>query len=154
MENQYRDKYFEYKIKYLELKEMTLLNKTLESGGKKTKNIVNNNSFELKFNEILNFIEKSTNEEIKNSLNEIIKFNEFCPIILGEGAFGKAYIPETNKTIELKVGKKNINIPIIIKETKNNASPNSQFNMNIIDNVLYISGNWNITTEALIFIYI
>jgi len=51
----YKDKYIKYKTKYLELKNMDINNQI--GGGNNTNNT--NNS---KFNEIVNFIKKSTKE--------------------------------------------------------------------------------------------
>ncbi len=111
-------------------------------------------SFEKKINEILNFIKKSKKEKIKNELYNIIKFNEYCPIVIGEGYFGKVYIPEVNKTIPIKIKNTNIDIPIVIKETKKIDNPDAYAEIDIIDKKLYISGYDNITTEALILMYV
>lgn len=104
-------------------------------------------SFLDKSNEILNFIETSTKEKIKEELYDKLKFEQFCPKILGEGFFGKVYLPDIDEL-------KKIDLPIVIKEAKNLDNPYSKFVMDIIDNILYISGNANITTEALILIYL
>ena len=104
-------------------------------------------SFFDKSNEILNFIKTSTKEKIKEELYGKLKFEQFCPKILGEGFFGKVYLPDIDEL-------KKIDLPIVIKEAKNLDNPDAKFVTEIIDNVLYISGNANITTEALILIYL
>lgn len=104
-------------------------------------------SFFDKSNEILNFIETSTKEKIKEELYDKLKFEQFCPKILGEGFFGKVYLPDVDEL-------KKIDLPVVIKEAINLNNPDSKFVMDIIDDVLYISGDMNITTEALILMYV
>src|SRR5688572_9089173 len=104
-------------------------------------------SFFDKSNEILNFIETSSKEKIKDELYDKLKYEEFCPKILGEGFFGKVYLPIVDEL-------KKIDLPIVVKEAINLNNPDSKFVLEIIDNVLYISGDVNITTEALILMYV
>jgi len=59
--------------------------------------------------EIIKFIYKSDKKTIKNKLLDILEYHKFCPVVLGQGAFGKAYIPES-KNIE-------VNITAIFKKT-------------------------------------
>jgi hypothetical protein len=83
-----------------------------------SKNNNDNIDFEKKINEIINFIAKSNKNKIKNKLFDLINSDYYCPIIIGEGAFGKAYVPKVNKTIPFMSGNKIIDLPIIIKESK------------------------------------
>lgn len=63
------------------------------------------NNFDNKVNEIIKFIYKSDKKTIKNKLLDILEYNKFCPVVLGKGAFGKAYIPES-KNIEINIDNK------------------------------------------------
>ncbi len=106
-----------------------------------------------KFNEIINFISKSDKNTIKNKLHNILEYHKFCPTVLGQGAFGKAYIPES-KNIEVHIDNKKVNLPIIVKEA-NNSEDKPDINFDIIGNKLYIVGNFNgITAEAIILMFI
>ena len=60
------------------------------------------NDFDNKVKEIIKFISKSDKKTIKNKLHNILEYNKFCPVVLGQGAFGKAYIPES-KNIEVNI---------------------------------------------------
>jgi len=110
-----------------------------------------------KVNEIIKFISKSDKNTIKNKLHNILEYHKFCPTVLGQGAFGKAYIPES-KNIEVNIDNKKVNLPIVVKEviTSEYKDVNKpDINFDIIGNNLYIIGNFNgITTEAIILMYI
>ena len=111
------------------------------------------NNFDDKVNQIIKFISKSDKKTIKNKLQNILEYNKFCPIVLGKGEFGKVYIPES-KNIEVNIDNKKIYLPVIVKEAIN-LENNSDIDINIIDNKLYIIGNKNgITSEAIILMYI
>jgi len=77
--------------------------------------------------------------------------------LLGQGAFGKAYIPES-KNIEVNIDGKKVYLPIVVKEviTSEYKDVNKpDINFDIIGNNLYIIGNSNgITSEAIILMYI
>ena len=116
------------------------------------------NNFDDKVNEIIKFISKSNKKTIKNKLLDIIEYNKFCPIVLGQGAFGKAYIPES-KNIEVNIDGKKVNLPVVVKEVLFNSEYKDvnkpDINFDIIGNNLYIIGNFHgITTEAIILMYI
>ena len=115
------------------------------------------NDFDNKVKEIIKFISKSDKKTIKNKLHNILEYNKFCPIILGQGAFGKAYIPES-KNIEVNIDGKKVNLPIVVKEviTSEYKDVNKpDINFDIIGNNLYIIGNFHgITSEAIILMYI
>lgn len=138
----HKNKYLKYKTKYVELK-----NTDKQVGGtNKEKKI----DFETKINQIINFLGKSNKEEIRDGLYNLIEYDEFCPIIIGEGHFGRAYIPEVNKTIPYTIGKIKLDLPIVIKETKNINNPDAYAGIDILESILYICGYDNITTETLI----
>jgi serine/threonine protein kinase len=106
-----------------------------------------------KVNEIIKFISKSDKKTIKNKLLDILEYNKFCPVVLGQGSFGKAYIPES-KNMEVNIDNKKVNLPIVVKEA-NNSEDKPDINIDIIGNKLYIVGNYNgITAEAIILMYI
>lgn len=106
-----------------------------------------------KVNEIIKFISKSDKKTIKNKLLDIIEYHKFCPTVLGQGSFGKAYIPES-KNIEVHIDNKKVYLPIVVKEA-NNSEDKPDINFDIIGNKLYIVGNYNgITAEAIILMYI
>ena len=115
------------------------------------------NDFDNKVKEIIKFISKSDKKTIKNKLHNILEYNKFCPIILGQGAFGKAYIPES-KNIEVNIDGKKVYLPIVVKEviTSEYKDVNKpDINFDIIGNNLYIIGNFHgITSEAIILMYI
>lgn len=155
----YKEKYLKYKIKYIELKEITekyqneypksryLQMSNIQYGGKKTNK---KNEFEY----IIKFLKTAEKEEIKNELYDIIQNKDYCPNILGEGVQGIAYIPEINKTMLYKNGKNKLHLPIVIKETRSVDNPKVYSDIDIINNILYISGFYNITTEVLILMFI
>ena len=111
------------------------------------------NNFNDKINEIIKFISKSDKKTIKNKLYNILEYNKFCPVILGKGSSGKVYIPES-KNIEVNIDNKKVYLPVVVKEAIN-LENNSDIDINIINDKLYIIGNNNgITSEAIILMYI
>jgi hypothetical protein len=127
------------------------MNNNIQFGGSNKNN--KNMDFEKKINQIINLITKSNKNKIKNQLFNVINYDYYCPIIIGEGHFGKAYIPQVYKTIPFIFGDKKVDLPIIIKESKH-IKNNTYFGLDIIDKKLYINGQNNITTEALILMFI
>lgn len=105
-----------------------------------------------KVNEIIKFIYKSDKKTIKNKLLDILEYNKFCPVVLGKGVFGKAYIPES-KNIEINIDNKKVYLPIVVKEA-NDTTNEPDINIDIIGSKLYIIGNNGITGEAIILMYI
>jgi hypothetical protein len=146
----YEKKYLKYKTKYLDLLESQ--NNLLSGGGKKQSK--KQDKKQDKFDEILNFIKTSNKNKIQKELLNIIQDKTYCPEIIGEGHFGKAYVPEVNKTFPFKIGNNEIELPIIIKENKNIENVDARLDLEIINNMLYISGNDNITTEVLILMFV
>ncbi len=110
-------------------------------------------NFNDKINEIIKFISKSDKKTIKNKLLDTIEYNKFCPTVLGKGAFGIAYIPES-KNIEVNIDNEKVYLPVVVKEAiKLTNEPD--INIDIIGNKLYIIGNNNgITAEVIILMYI
>jgi len=137
----YKNKY----IKYFELKNMDINN---QSGGG------NKNTYDLEFDKIINFIKKSTNKKIKKELLDIIFNSSYCPVVLGQGFGGKAYLPEIDRTFPYKVGNKTLNLPVVVKVDPEPTNVERYFGVDILDNKLYISGYGGLTTEALILILI
>lgn len=143
----YKDKYLKYKKMYLELKNITDIKLAQVGGGEKY-------DFENKMKQILSFIKKSNKNKIKEKLFDIIQYGYFCPIILGEGFAGRTYIPEVNKTISFNMENKKIDLPVIVKDSKNDANQDAYFGTNIFDSKLYINAYGDITTEAIILMYV
>ncbi|ARF10698.1 hypothetical protein Hokovirus_2_225 [Hokovirus HKV1] len=128
----YKSKYLKYKKKYIQ---------------------TSNDNFNNKVNEIIKFLETENIKTIKNKLHDVINYKEYCPKILGEGAVGRAYIPEP-RIIPYSIGKKIINLPIVVKECKKIDQMNEKEGLIILNNVLYINGYDDITPEALILMFI
>jgi hypothetical protein len=143
-------KYNKYNTKCLKLK-----NTEYQEGGSKNKKSKKSKKSD-KFEEILDFIQNSKKEKIQKKLYELLSNKDYCPILLGEGQFGKAYVPQINKTFTFRIGKnkKDIELPIVIKESKNINNPDAYFGIDIIDDVLYVSSYDNMTSETLILMYI
>lgn len=99
---------------------------------------------------ITTFITNSSFDEIKNNLLDTLFNKQFCPKILGEGYIGKVYIPNISHLEKIKLETLEIELPIVIKETKISTGT---LNFDILDDKLYISGNDNLTTEVLILLY-
>lgn len=137
----YKDKRTKNKVKSLELKST---NKNIKRGG-------NNN---LKFDEIVNFIKKSTKEEIKEYLLDILHDTLYCPVVLGQGSFGQAYLPEIDRYFPYKFGNKIVNLPVVVKADLHLEESEHYFSIDILDNKLYISGYGGVITETLILILI
>ena len=148
----YYHKYNKYKSKYLEIKNH--IEEQVQTGGKLSKQKLKETSIDDKMKQILDFINKSDKERISSELSSIIIYNVFCPIILGEGFSGRTYIPSINKTIPYMVGKKQIELPVIVKESKNIDNPQRYFGTDIYDSKLYITGYADTTTELLILMYV
>jgi len=140
----YKDKYIKYKTKYLELKNMNINNQI--GGG--------NNTNDSKFNEIVNFIKKSTKEKIIKKLLDMIQNTQYCPVVLGQGFSGKAYLPEIDKTFPYKFSNKTVNLPVVVKVDTDPTNAKRYFGLDMLDNKLYISGYGGLTTEALILMLI
>jgi hypothetical protein len=145
----YQYQYIKYKNKYLELQK--------NQNGGKTNNNSNNkldNKLDNKFDEITRFIYNSNKEQIQKELFNLMKYDKICVEIIGEGHFGRTYVPTINKTITYVVGKNKLELPIIIKESKQLHNNEAYDALDIIDNILYISGNNSMTMETLNLIYI
>jgi hypothetical protein len=151
-------KYIIYKNKYNKLKQLNkeLSNDIIQTGGYKDLN-------QEKFNKILNFIKKSEKIDIQKNLYNIMKDTTYClgelenndiDTVLGEGVLGKVYISKNNKTFPFKLGGHNIDLPVVVKKSKTIDHPSLSFDLNIINDKLYIAGSFNMITEALILIYI
>ena len=138
----YKDKYIEYKTKYLKLKNIDTNN---QHGGDKNPN-------NLKFDKIVKFIKKSTKEIIIQKLFDMIKNYSYCPVVLGQGFSGKAYLPEIDRTFPYKFGNKTVNLPVVVKISQSNDY--HYFGIDMLDNKLYISNYAGITLEALILMLI
>ena len=78
----------------------------------------NNNKQKIddKFKYIINFLNTSNHNKIKNELYNIIQYNKYCPKIIGEGSFGVVKIPEINKTINFQIKNKELKLPVVIKD--------------------------------------
>jgi hypothetical protein len=138
----YKNKYLKYKTKYLELK-----NTDIMIGGDK-------NNYDIS-DKIVNFIKNSKKQEIIKKLLDVIQNTSFCPIVLGRGFGGKAYLPEIDKTFPYKVGNKIIQLPVVVKvENSNSNDIKYYFGLDMLDSKLYISGYGGLTTEALILMLI
>ena len=147
----YKSKYIKYKTKY------TLLQNELNSnliGGKLNKNDDNIN--------IIKFLKKAKISDIQKYLREYLFNNKYCVKILGEGAFGKVYVPTINEYQKVETNKTTIELPIVVKEIKKkDISPDNQndshkkeiFDLIIINKKLYIYGNMSITPEVLILLF-
>ena len=103
----YKDKYIEYKIKYLELQNQIDKNHMIGGASKNDKM--------LEFDNIVNFIKNSNKKTIMEKLFNLIYDTTYCPIILGQGFAGKVYLPEINKTFPYKVENKIIQLPVAVK---------------------------------------
>lgn len=101
---------------------------------------------------IINFIKNNNINDIKKNLSNIIYNVNNCDKILGSGNFGVVLKQGNNNNYMLSIKKNKIKVPLIIKDQLNDND--IQFNLNIINNVLYINGVNSITTEALILMYI
>ena len=122
----YHHKYLKYKIKYL--------------------NTVNIQQFG-GYTDIVAFINESTLDKIKDDLLTKIDNDKYCDVILGKGMMGEVYVPSVDRVMKVKTSSNTIiNLPIAIKK----ANENDEFNIKIINNILYIYAYKNITTEALI----
>jgi hypothetical protein len=78
-----------------------------------------------------------------------MKNNIYCDKILGEGMMGEVYISGVNESEEIEIGTKKITFPVVAKRAKDKG----KFDMEIIENKLYIYTFKNLTTEALILSY-
>ena len=132
MKKDYYNLYIKYKNKYLNIKNM--------NGGSKSEKTI----------DIIKFLQKSTFEEIQTKLLDIIFTKKYCINKIGEGMAGIIYTPNINSKEKIKMGKKIIELPIVVKEAKKN----NELFMDIIDNKLYIYSSNNITLEMLILNYI
>lgn len=135
----YIDKYNKYKYKYEKLLEI------IGGGNKKDK-----------FLEIINFIKKSKKNEIQKNLLAVISNKKFCPTVLGEGAFGLVVKPSNfgGNKIKVKINNMELELPIVIKKSKNIFNKDIYFAMEILDNILYITGYRDITPEVIILSYV
>ena len=103
--------------------------------------------------DIINFLKSEDITKIKDNLYDLIQNKELCLKVLGEGAFGRVYVPEIGKNSKIKRNDKTIKVPIVIKESKNTDETKVVSGLDILDGKLYISGYANITTEALILMF-
>lgn len=121
-------------------------------GGKALDNSNNNDN---NFDEIVNFLKKSKKADIVNKFYGMINNATYCPVVLGQGFAGKAYLPEIDKYYPYKIGKKIIELPIVVKvENVANDRHVKYFGLDILDNTLYINGYGGLTTEAIILMFV
>jgi len=146
----YESKYNYYSSINNKYKMNKYLHKILSGGNKHSQDDIF-----MKYKTIVNYINnlshKDNINDIKLQLFDLLKSDDYCQKIIGEGGFGKVFVPEQNYAT-LLINNKSIKIPIVIKESHVNNE--SLFNINIIHNILYIHSFEDITTEALILMYI
>ena len=99
---------------------------------------------------LLKFIDKSSIQQIKNELINVLTNSEYCDEILGSGSVGKVRVSTIGKTYDIKIGKKIVNIPCVIKESHDDE----ELGIEIINDDLFIYSDRNIATEAIIMCYI
>jgi len=129
--------YFNYILAYNihQMKKYIISNKNLKGGS----------------TSLIQFINDSTFDNIKINLLDLMYNNKYCPKVVGEGYIGKVYIPGVSQTEKIVLNSsEEITLPVVIKETK---ILDGTINFDIFNNKLYISGNDNLTTEALILLY-
>lgn len=98
------------------------------------------------FEHIINFFMKTDKNNIQMKYLDIIRSDESCDKILGKGYNGTAFIPSVNNYIKKKLDDKKIKIPVVIKTEHHGTD----IQFNIINNILYIWSQHNITLEAII----
>ena len=100
---------------------------------------------------IIRFISSSKIKKIKSDLPGLLKnMSAFCNEIIGKGMMGSVMIQNVGKTMKIRIKDVIIEIPVVIKKAYNIGS----FEMNIIDNKIYISCYKDITTEAILLYYV
>lgn len=104
----------------------------------------------VEFDKIVNFIKTKKKETIFQELIDLLHNTMYCPIILGQGFSGKAYLPQIDRKFPYKIGNKTIQLPLVVKTSSVQENSNNYFQMDILNNKLYISGYGGLTTEALI----
>lgn len=123
----YEYKYLKYKTKYSQLK--------MHGGA----------------NNIIEFINNSSFEKIKNELHKLLLNKAtYCDKVIGKGMMGEVIISAIGKTMDVKINNTIINMPIVLKK----ANTVGTFDMSIINDTLYIYSYKDLTGEALILIYV
>jgi len=142
----YKPKYLKYKTKYIQ--------KQNQFGGVKRKK---NNKHEKHNDEnhdektIIEFINNSSIAKIKEALPKLLHDTiTYCDKIIGRGMMGEVTISAIGKTVDVKVNSVIIKMPVVIKKAYNQGI----FEMNVIEDKLYISSYMDITTEAIILLYV
>jgi hypothetical protein len=104
---------------------------------------------------IVNYLKKAKISDIQKHLIEYLSNNKYCVKILGEGAFGKVYVPSINQYQKIETNKKIIELPIVIKEIKKKDIQNDKeiFDLIVVNKKLYIYGNMSIMPEVLILLF-
>ena len=96
--------------------------------------------------ELFNLLKYESHEKIKeNLLNEIYKISKYCVSAIGEGFFGKVYVPPIGPYFSIKIDDSIFVLPIVIKETKNMGN----IFMSEINKDLIIYSDMNLTCEAI-----
>ncbi|CAB4580058.1 MAG: hypothetical protein F2563_04380 [Actinobacteria bacterium] len=129
------------------------LSQSKENSDKKN----NTKNSKSRFDKIVNFMKKSKKEKIQKELLNLIQNREYCPILLGDGSAGTAYLPGIDKTFPYKIGNKIVHLPVVVKEVQtHHGEPlnDYDFGLDILDSKLYISGYTGLTTEALLLMLI
>jgi hypothetical protein len=135
--NEYYHKYAKYKIKYLELQNQQIGGKNKDNKNESSSNIIE-------------FIKKSNINKIKEELPNILFDDKtYCDKIIGQGMMGEVIVSKIGNTTNLKTNGMTINVPVVIKK----SHIDGDFDMKIIDNDLYVYGYKNITTEAILLLY-
>jgi hypothetical protein len=135
---------------YCELKRAYFgLKKSCQVGNGITNDI---NVIDKNIDDILNFIKENDIYKIKNDLQSLLENTTYCDNIIGNGSYGYVRTPPVDKHLPIVIGDKKTYVPIVIKDQISNK--NEKFEMDIIDEKLYICGNFCLMTEALILMHI
>jgi len=127
-------KYLKYKSKYIRLKNMHI------GAGSSDK-----------YNDITKFINTVPFETILLELPKRLYDNiTYCDKIIGKGMIGEVIESAVGKTINVKINKTTIHMPVVIKK----ANIVGSFDMKIIDDILYIYCYKDLTAEAIIMVYL
>jgi hypothetical protein len=102
---------------------------------------------------LVEFIDKNNIDVIMKELPTMInKMSEYCDKVMGRGYFGEVTKREIGSHVNVTVNDSTINMPVVIKKMQSQHV--GAFNMQIINDILYIYSDKDITCEAIILYYV
>lgn len=99
---------------------------------------------------IVELLKRGSREDILDNLFTLLTFSDTCDTIMGDGFVGIAKVSAIGPTFTVRYKDKEVSYPVVVKE----AHVESEMNVTVIDDKLYILCSRGLTIEAIILYFI